>query len=358
MCAGEVKELFTEYGDGYMLMRDRRGYGSTFGVKPDTHLPSKLERDFADRWRVQDTVDATNTITELNDLIEWTLDKWRLLIAQNEPSNRLIVAMVKIQWLLGLFKTRMKVLENRGQAKMNPLEAYVAEYQRTAFLRGKKMLSEIRLQDFTVSQFLRHRVPQGDLTAAFDETQHQILFEISSKLDKPLEESVWCPLGATFLAWVSAAIAKFLLGDTNPYLLVAEIERIFGLALALLSRRDNLLFESGLRTRDWDESEVLDAVNRVQYVYKVKTGLKSRFLYNCTTPKSVAAKAFSNLESFQRLDVAALRDSKFLMTATTIHHSGSSDIDCLASLPLICTMPVEPNITWYKIWQLGCVLTV
>ena len=127
---GEKVELLTTYFSIYEGNRERKGYGIANleeGVKDDSHEPSRLQRNFDDRYEVDQALSlhsvidlfhvckfiCTSILPHLSSLADDFIQmsaKQSLSQPGTLPTHRQLVARRRIHWLSCLIENRIRVL--------------------------------------------------------------------------------------------------------------------------------------------------------------------------------------------------------------------------------------------------------
>ena len=341
-------ELFTEYGEAYNDMRNRQGYGPKLGVKPDTHFPSRLERDNENRRCTKEIIDNTDGLPEMTELIVWTHETWERLKALPCCDDRLVIAMSRVQWLIDQFERKLtKLVKFYGVSFQREMPFGSNEwYHQLAVRFCRSMIQEMRVSS---PKTFYAKFSSTAFATVVKETQEQVLFEVSDRLTWPCEESVWSQTGAGLLLRFALGIANWKLQILELHALQQQFTRFIDEAVKMLGKEEHVVFESGLREFDRSSFDWNDKVVTVQRFLKAtQAGRNSRLLLNCQTPKALLALS-AGIASANK---SQFWDALFVMAPAGESHNG--DFKALASRPLLYSQAKSSiNQVWYKIWQIG-----
>lgn len=221
MKKGETVELLANYDDSYESIRERKGYGKENienGMKSDEHEPTALERNFEDRIQMQESIVDLNVV-DLFHLTEFAFEN--VLVPLDafiekylnddssfvKPSSLQWVARHRLSWVADLILDRsVRLLQ-----KTDP------GFSRNLLLQVKEWGKAMKWNQYGRSvEFLAERDAEA-CAALKSSSREEILYRMSKKIVKPLNESMWCE--------VSVALIKSMCDDVATSLLLEEGER-------------------------------------------------------------------------------------------------------------------------------------
>ena len=221
---GEKVELLTTYFSIYEDNRERRGYGiANFeeGVKDDSHEPSRLQRNFDDRYEVDQALSlhsvidlfhvckfiCTSILPHLSSLADDFIQmsaKQSLSQPGTLPTHRQLVARRRIHWLSCLIENRIRVLLLTPQDSSLPkagLESMLKQAERWCLdMKWDPIFPD---HDSHCSQI------NNRLRAFKRELVEEFLFPIREKLPNALDETTWCPVAVELIKKLCAHTAAF-----------------------------------------------------------------------------------------------------------------------------------------------------
>ena len=221
---GERVELLTTYFSIYEDNRERKGYGIANleeGVKDDSHEPSRLQRNFDDRYEVDQAL-LLHNVTDLFHVCEFIrfsilphlstlaegfmemLTKQSFSQTNTLPTHKQLIARRRIHWLSCLIENRTRVL------LLTPQDSNVPQAGLESMLKQAESWCLDMKWDPVFPDYDLHSVHINScLRALRRELVEEILYPIRAKLPNALDESRWCPLAVELIRKLCAHTTKY-----------------------------------------------------------------------------------------------------------------------------------------------------
>lgn len=226
---GESVELLADYDDTYEPVRERKGYGKANienGVQSDDHEPTALARNFEERQFIVDKVNGLhtvqlfhltefiveNTLEPLDDLIETFLGSSSAHANAVRPTCLQWVARQRFTWLSELILQQISCITGEWPKELPPGYPHKSLLQQV-----KKWAKQMKWANFNRCMNSLAERDVDAFEALKVASRAEILYKLSKKIVKPLDENMWCPL--------STKLIKSLCDDTSSSLSLKAGER-------------------------------------------------------------------------------------------------------------------------------------
>jgi len=205
---GDTVELLTTYYSNYEENRERKGYGLinfSEGVKGDSHEPSRLQRNFDDRYEVGEMVKlysvldvfqacefiVTSILPHFSDLSKISLQEF--LIRQSSQAESLftprqMIARQRIHWISILLENRISDLMLSAQSSLPPSSIKSMLGQAEKWCLDMKWIQQVTDCDLSFEN------ADSLLKPIEQEVVEEFLFPLRGKLPRALNETSWCQL--------------------------------------------------------------------------------------------------------------------------------------------------------------------
>lgn len=385
---GKPIELFTNYKSGYEGIRERKGYGLNNlrdGMKADTCVSSRIQRNFSDREDAENVVDVTECVQRLSYLLKFIgTEIWRPIVdridalkqacnsgaSQMPLSPNQWVAARRVSWLADVFRQKLE------KEKQKNLDKSLFRFYEKEINKMLESIDRRASTSFTVAMKLdRGLLGSSVVDAVDDELLEEICYDLRHKLHMVINDSIYCPVAVRLVKSLCRQIAYLWLfregnsWDDNRRAKQSLLRGFYDAAIASqkqilqsiqqpeLGFRD-LQFTSGIQYKS-----VLSG--KIEDIFKRFRSSNAFFLQNSLTPKGIVAALIEKLQYNDALSVAGLEpcvDDSTLSFDIDDHlamiryegFDGHDELNGLGSAPVAVSKIAKSqriNETWYIHWQ-------
>ena len=391
MSKGEIVELLSNYGHGYEGTRERIGYGLANindNLGSDKVYTAKLKRDHGDRESVQEMI-HTMTFKEIKDSLEFledriieplvhytdayfnnlhfsssdTNDSNKCQWQRKSPSNRQLLARIRLTWIGELFRKRIDSLRS-----VNSVDPNLQLIQNMCKILDRKRLDP--LAAFGGNIFRKQiKLTEMYLSERYEETLMQVSNE--QGIFHAYDPSLWCVIARNLCRdMVRACILEEL--DSSHVNEETKEERlskaIFNLSTiaATAIRNSCQVISSSSST----EEEILEAYKLLGFAVSENKIIRSHLQSLLTTdPRQPQVYLLdTGISVCKSDDPISLPSSLELMCASMAPNISTGESRGQLSSVLRCISPgrkykvkncidtlkngsIKPDEEWYLLWQ-------
>jgi len=248
---GVTVELFVNYLDKYEMVRERKGYGLNnlkFGLKNDSHLPSRYYRNLLERKETLKYISSFN-IHDIKDAIQF-IQSWIFVRVEeknysfmNMLKNSMlssiskeqfdqfkiqIIARRRISWLSKNIACRLTILRNESKMLFTRKGSCIPSIEE--MLNNDqdfygKIIDSLKMTQWNVPSTIFNE-NDAIAEAYMQELSEEFLLDISGRIYEPFNQSLWAPATSNLLQKIIKFLALFF-DETSQEIDSFGIQKIY-----------------------------------------------------------------------------------------------------------------------------------